>query len=114
MSSSSTQLLAGTASWTDALLVNSNLFYLPLVRSTEERRRFNAEHIKAVKVDSTYYALPAEPSAKLWMERTPAGLIFNLKPYALMMQHPAKVSRLPESLAKCSRSRPADICPFQV
>jgi uncharacterized protein YecE (DUF72 family) len=93
-----TQFLVGTASWTDASLVNSNLFYPPSVRSAEERLRFYAERFKTVEVDSTYYALPAERNAKLWAERTPAGFIFNIKPFALMTQHPAEISRLPKNL----------------
>jgi uncharacterized protein YecE (DUF72 family) len=88
----------GTASWTDPTLVNSDLFYPPSVRSAEERLRFYAEQFNTVEVDSTYYALPAERNAKLWAERTPDGFIFNIKPFALMTQHPAEMSRLPKQL----------------
>src|SRR5216683_333897 len=85
----------GTASWTDPTLVNSDLFYPPSVRSAEERLRFYAEQFNTVEVDSTFYALPAERNAKLWAERTPDGFVFNIKPFALMTQHPAEMSRLP-------------------
>ncbi len=88
----------GTASWTDPTLVNSDLFYPPSVRSAEERLRFYAEQFNTVEVDSTYYALPAERNAKLWAERTAAGFVFNIKPFALMTQHPAEISRLPKQL----------------
>jgi uncharacterized protein YecE (DUF72 family) len=88
----------GTASWTDPTLVNSDLFYPPSVRSAEERLRFYAEQFNTVEVDSTFYALPAERSARLWAERTPDGFVFNIKPFALMTQHPAEVSRLPKHL----------------
>jgi uncharacterized protein YecE (DUF72 family) len=98
VSSSSTQFLVGTAPWTDASLVNSNLFYPPSVRSAEQRLRFYAERFKTVEVDSTYYSLPAERNARLWAERTPAGFIFNIKPFVLMTQHPAEISRLPRNL----------------
>jgi len=90
----------GTASWTDASLINSDLFYPPSVRSAEERLRFYAERFNTVEVDSTYYALPAERNAKLWAERTPAGFLFNIKPFALMTQHPAEISRLPKELSE--------------
>ena len=43
-------------------------------------------------------ALPAERNAKLWAERTTDGFVFNVKPFALMTQHPAEMSRLPEQL----------------
>jgi uncharacterized protein YecE (DUF72 family) len=88
----------GTASWTDPTLVNSDLFYPPSVRSAEERLRFYAEQFNTVEVDSAYYALPAERNAKLWTERTPDGFVFNIKPFALMTQHPAEMSRLPKQL----------------
>lgn len=88
----------GTASWTDPSLTNSDLFYPSSVRSAEERLRFYAERFNTVEVDSTYYALPAERNAKLWAERTPEGFLFNIKPFALMTQHPAEISRLPEDL----------------
>ena len=88
----------GTASWTDPTLVNSDLFYPPSVRSAEERLRFYAEQFNTVEVDSTFYALPAERNAKLWAERTPDGFVFNIKPFALMTQHPAEISRLPKQL----------------
>jgi len=88
----------GTASWTDPTLVNSDLFYPPSVGSAEERLRFYAGQFNTVEVDSTYYALPAERNAKLWAERTPEGFLFNIKPFALMTQHPAEMSRLPKQL----------------
>ena len=88
----------GTASWTDPTLVNSDLFYPPSVCRAEERLRFYAEQFNTVEVDSTYYALPAERNARLWTERTPDRFIFNIKPFALMTQHPAEMSRLPKQL----------------
>jgi uncharacterized protein YecE (DUF72 family) len=62
--------------------------------------RFYAEQFNTVEVDSTYYALPAERNAKLWAERTPAGFLFNIKPFALMTQHTAEMARLPKQLCE--------------
>jgi uncharacterized protein YecE (DUF72 family) len=95
---SAVEFRVGTASWTDPSLINSDLFYPPSVRSPEDRLRFYAERFNTVEVDSTYYALPAERNAKLWAERTPERFLFNIKPFALMTQHPAEISRLPEEL----------------
>ena len=53
---------------------------------------------RAIVDHSTYYALPAERNAKLWAERTPERFVFNIKPFALMTQHPAEISRLPKQL----------------
>jgi uncharacterized protein YecE (DUF72 family) len=88
----------GTASWTDPTLVNSDLFYPPSVRNAEERLRFYAGQFDTVEADSTYYVQPAERNAKLWAERTPEGFFFNIKPFALMTQHPAEIWRLPKQL----------------
>jgi uncharacterized protein YecE (DUF72 family) len=68
------------------------------VRSADEPLRFHAEQFNTVEVDSTYYALPAERNAKLRAERTPDGFVFNIKPFALMTQHPAEMPRLPKRL----------------
>jgi uncharacterized protein YecE (DUF72 family) len=96
--SSAIEFRVGTASWTDRTLVNSDLFYPSSVRSAEERLRFYAEQFNTVEVDSTFYVVPAERNAKLWAERTPNGFVFNIKPFALMTQHPADESRLPKRL----------------
>lgn len=93
-----TEFRVGTASWTDPTLVNSDLFYPSSMRGAEERLRFYAEQFNTVEIDSTYYALPAERNAKLWAERTPEGFVFNVKPFALMTQHPIAMSRLPKRL----------------
>jgi uncharacterized protein YecE (DUF72 family) len=98
VSNSAVEFLVGTASWTDPTLVNTDLFYPPSVKSPEERLRFYAERFDTVEVDSTYYALPSERNAKLWAERTPDRFIFNIKPFALMTQHPAEISRLPKQM----------------
>jgi len=90
----------GTASWTDPSLVNSDLFYPLSVRSAEGRLRFYVERFNTVEVDSTYYALPSERNARLWAERTPEGFLFNIKPFALMTQHPAEIARLPKELSE--------------
>jgi hypothetical protein len=36
--------------------------------------------------------------ARLWAERTPERFLFKIKPFALMMQHTAEISRLPKQL----------------
>jgi uncharacterized protein YecE (DUF72 family) len=58
--SGAVEFRVGTASWTDPTFLNSDLFYPPSVRSSEERSRFYSEQFNTVEVDSTYYALPTE------------------------------------------------------
>ena len=93
-----TEFLVGTASWTDPTLVKSGTFYPPWAKTARDHLKFYAGQFQTVEVDSTYYSLPSERNAKLWAERTPEGFIFNIKPFALMTQHPAEVSRLPKDL----------------
>jgi uncharacterized protein YecE (DUF72 family) len=88
----------GTASWTDPTLVASGAFYPPSARSAEERLRFYAQCFDTVEVDSTYYALPSERNAALWVERTPADFVFHFKAFALLTGHGAETARLPRAV----------------
>jgi uncharacterized protein YecE (DUF72 family) len=95
---SGVQYLVGTASWTDPTLVKSDLFYPPSLRTAEDRLRFYASQFNVVEVDSTYYALLSERNSRLWAERTPPGFVFDIKAYAMLTQHGAEVSRMPNDL----------------
>jgi uncharacterized protein YecE (DUF72 family) len=90
-----TVFMVGTASWTDPTLVKSDLFYPKPLKTAEERLRFYASHFNTVEVDSSYYTLLGEKTAKAWAARTPPGFVFNIKAFALLTQHPAEVARLP-------------------
>jgi uncharacterized protein YecE (DUF72 family) len=85
----------GTSSWTDKTLLASKRFYPSTVKSAEDRLRYYAEQFPLVEVDSTYYALPSEKNAALWLERTPTHFVFNIKAFALLTQHPAGARGLP-------------------
>lgn len=92
------RILVGTASWTDPSLVKSGDFYPPGANSAEEMLRYYAGQFPLVEVDSSYYALPSERNARLWVERTPDGFTFDVKAFALMTMHPADVRRLPKDI----------------
>jgi len=107
----------GTASWTEKTLVASGDFY-PAAASTPERRlRYYARHFSVVEVDATYYALPREPTAAAWAERTPADFRFGVKAYAAITEHPIEPSRLdrdlqaavPADLRRARRVYPRDL-----
>jgi uncharacterized protein YecE (DUF72 family) len=85
----------GTSSWTDKTLLASKRFYPPGVNTPEERLRFYAEQFPLVEVDSTYYALPPERNAALWVERTPAHFVFDVKAFGLLTGHPVALRSLP-------------------
>ncbi|HEV2452199.1 MAG TPA: DUF72 domain-containing protein [Streptosporangiaceae bacterium] len=98
----------GTASWTDRTLIQSG-WYPAETGTPEKRLRYYARQFPLVEVDATYYALPAEQTAKAWAARTPAGFLFNVKAFSLFTQHPTRVSSLPaglrEAVAKNGKDR---------
>jgi uncharacterized protein YecE (DUF72 family) len=95
------QIRVGTASWTDKTLLASG-WYPPEADTPEKRLRFYARRFPLVEVDATYYALPAEQTAKSWAERTPAGFTFNVKAFSLFTQHPTRVASLPADLREAA------------
>jgi len=88
----------GTSSWTDKTLLASKRFYPPSAKSAADRLRYYAERFPLVEVDSTYYALPSERNAALWIERTPAHFVFNIKAFGLLTHHPVGARALPAKL----------------
>ena len=92
------ELLIGISAWTEPTLIAPGVWYPENVRTAEERLRWYARHFPLVEVDSTYYAIPARRTAELWVERTPANFVFDLKAHALMTGQPSEPSRLPKAL----------------
>jgi uncharacterized protein YecE (DUF72 family) len=92
------EILVGTASWTDKTLIESGRFYPRGAASAEARLRYYATQFPLVEIDSTYYALPAERTAELWAERTPARFVFNVKAFRLFTAHATQLSSLPADL----------------
>ena len=92
------RILICTCSWTDPTLIACWRFYPPGVNSADDRLRFYAQQFPIVEVDSTYYAPPSERNSALWAARTPEGFVFNVKAYALLTGHPARIERLPALL----------------
>jgi uncharacterized protein YecE (DUF72 family) len=90
-------ILVGTASWTDKSLVQSG-WYPPGVSSAKDRLRYYAEQFPVVEVDSTYYFLPTYQNAQRWAERSPSSFTFNIKAFSLLTQHPTKPAALPKDV----------------
>jgi uncharacterized protein YecE (DUF72 family) len=93
----SARILVGACSWADKTLADSG-WYPPQAKTPEDRLRFYAEHFPIVEVDATYYGLPSERNAALWVERTPDDFVFDVKSYALFTHHPAALRSLPKDL----------------
>ena len=92
-------VLVGISAWTEPTLVKAGTFYPKKTMSAEERLRFYASQFPVAEVDSTYYAPPTVRNAELWIERTPKDFVFDIKAFALLTGHPARVDRLPKDLA---------------
>jgi uncharacterized protein YecE (DUF72 family) len=90
-------ILVGTASWTDKTLLASG-WYPDSANTAEKRLAYYANQFPLVEVDSTYYTPPAESTATLWAQRTPAGFRFNIKAFSLLTGHPTKVSAIYKDL----------------
>src|SRR4029450_13420564 len=88
------QILVGTSSWTDKTLIESGKFYPPGATTPEDRLRFYASQFPIVEIDSSYYGIPSLDNAKLWVERTPPGFVFNIKTYRLFTRHQTPVVSL--------------------
>ncbi|WP_036375646.1 DUF72 domain-containing protein [Micromonospora sp. ATCC 39149] len=87
------EIKVGTASWTDRTLLDSG-WYPQTADTPEKRLSYYAKQFPLVEVDATYYSPPAERTARLWVERTPAGFTFNVKAFSLLTGHPTRVSAL--------------------
>ena len=93
-------ILIGTASWTDKSLIASGRFYPPKSNTPEDRLRYYASQFPLVEVDSSYYAMPKPEVAQLWAERTPGNFTFNMKAFRLFTGHQTSTAALPKDVAE--------------
>ncbi len=56
------KILVGTAFWTDQGLIKCGRFYPKGCSSAEARLRYYASRFPMVEVNSSYYALPSQPT----------------------------------------------------
>lgn len=76
-----TRIYVGTCSWSD-----HTDFYPPGLPSNQQLS-FYAQHFPIVEIDSTFYAMMPRRNFELWAQRTPAGFIFDVKPYRQLTWH---------------------------
>ena len=88
------RVLIGTSSWTDKTLIESGKFYPASATNAEDRLRFYASQFPIVEIDSSYYGIPSVDNARLWLERTPPGFVFNIKTHRLFTRHQTPVVSL--------------------
>ena len=99
-------ILIGTASWTDKSLIGCGRFYPKGASSAEARLRHYATQFPMVEVDASYYALPSATNAQLWVERTPADFVFNVKAFRLFTGHQTSASVLPKDMQTALETAP--------
>lgn len=80
-------ILVGTASWTDKTLIGCGRFYPKQASTAEARLRYYATQFPIVEVDSSYYGIPTPVNAQLWADRTPERFVFNVKAFRLFTGH---------------------------
>ncbi len=97
----------GVCSWADAALIEDGSFYPKKSMSAEARLRWYARFFDTVEVDSAYYAIPDARNARLWVDRTPPGFLFNVKAYSLLTGHHPKAETLPAELETMLPASPA-------
>ncbi|HZQ59917.1 MAG TPA: DUF72 domain-containing protein [Casimicrobiaceae bacterium] len=85
-------ILIGTSSWTDKTLIECGRFYPATATTPEDRLRYYASQFPIVEIDSSYYGIPTVENARLWVERTPADFVFNIKAYRLFTRHQTPVA----------------------
>jgi uncharacterized protein YecE (DUF72 family) len=99
-------ILVGCCSWTDKSLIDSGRFYPPEVKTPEERLRYYASQFPLVEVDSSYYALPDQRTAALWVERTPENFTFNVKAFRAFTGHQTPLNAFPRNLQEEVPAKP--------
>ena len=88
----------GACSWTDRTLIEAGTLYPANAQTAADRLNYYASQFPIVEVDATYYALPSERNAHLWVDRTPPCFVFNIKAFGLFTHHPVVVERLPAAV----------------
>lgn len=68
------RLLIGTSAWSD-----HDPFYPPGTKPAEQLP-FYARYFPIVEVNTTYYRIPARRMVQGWVDRTPEGFVFDVKP----------------------------------
>lgn len=84
----------GTAGWEPP----SPSSWYPHGLPADERLSFYAERFELVEVNTTFYAVPPVEAVARWVERTPAGFVFDVKLHRLLSHHAGEPDGLPAEL----------------
>jgi uncharacterized protein YecE (DUF72 family) len=90
----------GLSAWTDKSMLEEGQFYPRKTMTAEERLWWYSRFFDVVEVNSSFYAIPSLETTASWVERTPAGFLFNVKAFGLLTGHHLDAARLPDALRK--------------
>jgi uncharacterized protein YecE (DUF72 family) len=93
-----TDYRVGLSAWTDKSMLEEGHFYPFKTMTAEERLWWYSKYFDVVEVNSSFYAIPSVDTTRAWVERTPAGFVFNVKAYALLTGHHVDPARASEAL----------------
>jgi uncharacterized protein YecE (DUF72 family) len=85
----------GTSSWTDPGFLEH---WYPHGLSAAERLAYYAERFDCVELNASFYGVPAQRQAELWVERTPDGFLFDVKLHRYLSHHAIEPDALPTDL----------------
>jgi uncharacterized protein YecE (DUF72 family) len=91
------EILIGTSSWADRLLLSSG-WYPPRVNTPKARLEYYAQRFPLVEVDTSFYAIPAPEVTAAWAQHAPDRFTFNIKAFSLFTDHSTKAGSLPADL----------------
>jgi uncharacterized protein YecE (DUF72 family) len=91
-------IYVGTCSWSDPSLIKCKRFYPPGFGSAERRLAYYASRFPVVEVDSSYFAMPQAAKSALWVQRTPANFVFNIKAFRIFTGHQTPDVALPPDI----------------
>ena len=89
------RFVVGTSSWADPGFVED---WYPAGMPARERLPWYAERFRAVEVNATFYAVPAETTVARWASATPDDFSFDVKLHRLLSRHSARLDSLPADL----------------
>ncbi|HEU5076672.1 MAG TPA: DUF72 domain-containing protein [Polyangiaceae bacterium] len=91
-------IVTGTAGWTEPTLIKSGRFYPRGTNSAKARLEFYAGQFSMVEVDATYYTLLTHDTVQRWCDSTPPGFVFHIKAHPVLTGHPIDLRKLPKDV----------------